>query len=256
MKEGEGLKICHIVSGDVWAGAEVSAFSLITQLFFEPTVEIEVIVFNSGLLVEKLAERNIPFIVVEENKYSMPRMIWELIKCFRSFCPNIVHTHGLKENLLGGLAAKVSGAQAVFRTHHGRGFIGKSTFKTWMEIQIDKRLTSGSVAVSADLQQFIQANGIIKARSCVIHNGVDLSLVRATRKPDEIRRELNIDDGTKIIGIVGRLVPVKGHKYFIASAKKLLKIRDDLIFLIVGDGPLRTQIELDIRGGDELYICD
>jgi glycosyltransferase involved in cell wall biosynthesis len=50
-----------------------------------------------------------------------------------------------------------------------------------------------------------------------------------------------------MIGIVGRLVPVKRHNFFIRLAVELLKERDDVDFVIIGDGPLENEVKGIIR---------
>ncbi|GAH32662.1 unnamed protein product [marine sediment metagenome] len=68
----------------------------------------------------------------------------------------------------------------------------------------------------------------------------------------ELERYLKIENNGpgnrdyKSIGIIGRLVPVKNHKMFLDAAKKLkdtLSSVQRMKFLIVGDGPLRQELE-------------
>ena len=45
------------------------------------------------------------------------------------------------------------------------------------------------------------------------------------------------------MGIVARLHPVKGHRFFLEAAREVLQQRPDVRFLVVGDGPLRPSLE-------------
>jgi glycosyltransferase involved in cell wall biosynthesis len=58
---------------------------------------------------------------------------------------------------------------------------------------------------------------------------------------------MGLDPQKKAIGIVGRLVKGKGHHFFIRLSKALSEIREDLEFLIIGDGPLADEIRLNIK---------
>ena len=59
----------------------------------------------------------------------------------------------------------------------------------------------------------------------------------------------------KIILNVANLVPIKGHRYLIEAMKNIIKVRDDAMLIIVGDGPLKKELENQIKklGLDE-YI--
>jgi glycosyltransferase involved in cell wall biosynthesis len=59
----------------------------------------------------------------------------------------------------------------------------------------------------------------------------------------EFRREFGFQAGTILIGIVARLVPIKGHIYFLEAAKKVLEKEPGARFLIIGDGELRKELE-------------
>ena len=75
-------------------------------------------------------------------------------------------------------------------------------------------------------------------RQVVICNGVDAARFR----PDPaaraaFRSEWGISPGRKLVGLVGRLDPVKGHLVFLEAARIMAGERDDLLFVCVGDGP-------------------
>jgi glycosyltransferase involved in cell wall biosynthesis len=76
------------------------------------------------------------------------------------------------------------------------------------------------------------------SKVCVIHNGLDLAQSSA-RKENKFQDPL-------IIGIVGRLVPVKRVDLFLEIAKSVLSQQSAAakpIFRVIGDGPLRSQME-------------
>src|SRR5262249_8971816 len=76
----------------------------------------------------------------------------------------------------------------------------------------------------------------------VIKNGVAGVDAAADDRP-ELRRELGLASDAKLIGIVARLQEVKGHRFFIDAAARVLRREVDARFVLVGDGPLRTDIE-------------
>jgi hypothetical protein len=50
------IKVCHLISGDLWAGAEVQAFTMLKGLRQQPDLEIMAIVLNEGRLASRLRE--------------------------------------------------------------------------------------------------------------------------------------------------------------------------------------------------------
>ena len=72
----------------------------------------------------------------------------------------------------------------------------------------------------------------------------------ANVNPQEARAKLNIPEDAKVVGIIGRMVDVKGHVPFLQSVIKNWQKFSPLnpYFLLVGDGPLRQAIESSVIG--------
>ena len=56
--DGCKVKVCHIASGDLWAGAEVQIFNLVTSQYYRENVETVCILLNGGELEKRLREVN------------------------------------------------------------------------------------------------------------------------------------------------------------------------------------------------------
>ncbi len=61
-----------------------------------------------------------------------------------------------------------------------------------------------------------------------------------------VRAELGIPSGRKVIGHVGRFEPLKNHAMIVETARELRRRRDDVHFLLVGEGDLRPTIEQQV----------
>jgi len=71
------------------------------------------------------------------------------------------------------------------------------------------------------------------------------------------RRELGMKDGTGLVGIVGRLFPIKNHRLFLDAAARVAAREPDCRFVIVGDGILRAELEQasrDLRLADKVVF--
>ena len=65
-----------------------------------------------------------------------------------------------------------------------------------------------------------------------------------------LRQLLGIPSSVRVVGHVGRFVDVKNHKKFVEIAKELSRIDPAVHFLLIGDGPLRPQVEAEIAEAD------
>lgn len=74
-----------------------------------------------------------------------------------------------------------------------------------------------------------------KDRLLRIYNGIDLEKNRQIKGFKDVRAELGISPGSKVVGIVGRISDGKGQHIFIRAAKTILSKHPDARFLIVGD---------------------
>ena len=79
--------------------------------------------------------------------------------------------------------------------------------------------------------------GYDKSNGIVIPNGVDTNVFKLMDK-EGARKKLSLPLNKKIVGFVGNLIEVKGADRLPAIARELMKLRSDVFFLIVGDGPL------------------
>ena len=75
-----------------------------------------------------------------------------------------------------------------------------------------------------------------------IHNGVNLTTVRATRTRQEVRQELGIGFDDFLVATAGRLSPVKGHIHLLRAAQLILERERRARFLFIGSGPLKNEL--------------
>lgn len=78
--------------------------------------------------------------------------------------------------------------------------------------------------------------------------GLDLAPFAAMpRKNGAFRRAHGLRTDAPLIGIVGRLVPVKNHRLFFEAAARVKAARPAARFVVVGDGELRAEIEAQVE---------
>jgi lipopolysaccharide/colanic/teichoic acid biosynthesis glycosyltransferase len=180
------------------------------------------------------------------------RDIKALIKLYRLIRrekPHIVHTHTAKAGFLGRVAAWLAGVPLIIHTYHGHilhGYFGP--IKSWALQLMERtlaRITDQIIAVSDQVKQDLVDYAIARQEKItVVPLGFDLSpFLTCQEQRGQFRKELGLKDEVKLIGIVGRIVPIKNHRLFLDAAACLIKEQPTVRFVIVGDGNLRYQKE-------------
>lgn len=242
------IRVCHILSADLWAGAEAQAATVASYLVGRADVSLSAVLLNEGQLARELRRLGVPVTVVDENQNSAIRILTFLTRFFRENDVNVVHTHRYKESVLGTIAAKLAGVPHVIRTVHGLSepMRGWDRAKIRAYEALDKAILRvfGDlvIAVSERMAETLKGSGYKPTAVTHIHNGVDLRNVKARRPAADVRRALGVDPHMILIGTAGRMWPVKGHAYLLRAAKRILEKEPGVRVLIVGSGPLKDEL--------------
>jgi glycosyltransferase involved in cell wall biosynthesis len=174
--------------------------------------------------------------------------------------PAIVHTHMAKAGLVGRVtAATVRPRPRTVHTFHGHvleGYFRPAVQRTFIEIE--RRMaarTDALVAVSEEIRDGLLELGIGRpAQYQVIPLGFDLSPFSAVDAPTGmLRKALTLDVDTPLVGVIGRLVPIKDLGTAIAAVARL----EGVHLAFVGDGECRAELEAQARAagvGDRVHF--
>ncbi len=181
----------------------------------------------------------------------------KVIKTIRSFKPDIVHSHTSKAGTIARIAVILCNfgkKEKIISIHTFHGHILDSyfnIFSTYLFNLIERMLgkyTDRIIAISESQKwELLNLYRISRPEKIVtIKLGFDLQpFLQCYERKYILRKRIGVSDDTILIGIVGRLVPIKNHKMFLDSASLLLKKTKDrkIHFLIIGDGELRQSLE-------------
>ena len=176
------------------------------------------------------------------------KKIKEIIEDFK---PDIIHTHAAKAGALGRKAAYNAGVKQIYHTFHGHVFHSYfSKIKTNIYKKIERDLakkTTKIIAISPiQKEELSKVHKICKPEKIeVIPLGFDLSKFYKNKeaKREKFRKKWRIKDSEVAIGIIGRLVPVKNHLFFIKAINQVISSCSIPIrFFIVGDGEEKENI--------------
>jgi glycosyltransferase involved in cell wall biosynthesis len=171
-----------------------------------------------------------------------------LVRLMRAWRPEIVHTHTAKAGLLGRLAARAAGVPTVVHTFHGhvlRGYFSPPKQALFRGLErVLARAADALVAVSQTVKQDLVELGVAEAPKIrVIPLGLELEPLTRALPRGTLRREAGIPAEAPLVGMVGRLVPIKDVPTFLEAARLVRARRPDARFALVGDGEERPALE-------------
>lgn len=195
----------------------------------------------------------VPMLLRETNPVADPIALADLVRRFRRGRYDVVHTHSSKAGILGRLAARIARVPHVVHTAHGWGFhpgqrpAVRRTYERVERAAAD--LAHALVVVTPrDRDKALELRIGRPERYEVIRSGIDVDrFATPTRHRDQVRDELGIPRDAVVVGSVMRLSPQKAPDILVDAVAPLCRRDPGLRLLIVGDGPLRAELEARIR---------
>lgn len=157
----------------------------------------------------------------------------------------IVHSYGFYSNVFVVPAARLGGAPVIIASIRDTGEI-----LTPMQQRMQKMVCrlADCVLVNAEaIRRALIAQGYRPDKIAVIPNGIVLLQPAGGNSGARLRAELGISPTARIVMVASRLNPMKGIEYFVEAAAAVAVRVPDSVFLIVGDGANRTQLENHAR---------
>lgn len=209
---------------------------------------------SEGNMLDLLEEKEIKPIIISEigreiNWRDDFIALWKLWKCIRKIKPDIIHTHMAKIGTLGRISGILARVPIIIHTFHGHTFHSYfNPFKNQLFLFIENFLaffTTKIIAITKSQKDEILKYGVGNSKKItVIPLGFDLEkFLNCDQEKGKFRQELNFNENDFLIGIIARLVPIKGHLYFLKAASIIAKKYPQAKFLIIGDGELKQSLE-------------
>jgi glycosyltransferase involved in cell wall biosynthesis len=251
------IRVLHPITRLVVGGAQEN--TMLTAQLLDPTRwQVDVVsgpqTGSEGSLIETVRERGIPLIIEpslvrEVNPLQDLRALFRLARLMRQKRYAIVHTHSSKAGIVGRWAAKLAGVPVIVHTVHGWGHHDRQhplvrAYYIWLE-KLTLPITDKLIVVSPLNTEKGLADGIGQPEDyTVIRSGIELDrfghpqVDRATT-----RASWGIPLDAPVVGTVTRLSAQKAPLDFVRSAAQILAAIPNVYFLVVGDGPMRAEVE-------------
>jgi glycosyltransferase involved in cell wall biosynthesis len=240
------LKVIHIIGGGEFGGAEKHILNL-AGAADSLRVDYTVCCLFSAPFADIASDAGISALSIPMSHKADFKVVGKLARVIMEGNFDLVHTHGVRANLLGRLAARQAGKRKVITTVHSLlekdypGVVSRLA-NSWAE-RSTRGLTDHFIAVSQGLRDRLVCGGIPAKEVTVIYNGISLEEIRPSSEPGAARKKMGFFPETPLVGIVARLHSVKGHSHFLEAARSILEQRPEVRFLVVGAGPHRPVLE-------------
>jgi glycosyltransferase involved in cell wall biosynthesis len=254
------IRVVHVITRLILGGAQENTLYTAIGQHRNPLFDVTLVVGSDDGTEGSLREQadaaglrvvEIPSLVRPIRPLTDIHALWRLYRLFRRERFEIAHTHSTKAGMLGRLAARLARVPIVVHTLHSLVFHEYQSRVTNAVYIVLKRLcapmTDVLISVNNKTTEGALARHIGRPEQYLtIYSGMQLDAfleVGARLPVAEAKRRLDIPEHAPVVGKIARLFPLKGHEQFFAAAADIARSRADVHFLLVGDGPLRLELE-------------
>ena len=250
-------RIVHVLHSFSVGGLENVVVQLINRLPADRFEHVVVALTTIDDFSGRVTRGDVRYIALHKPPGHAVPLYSRIFRLLRELKPDVLHTcnfAALEVVPLGWLA------RVPIRLHAEHGWDAHDPRGENRKYQRVRRLyrpfVSHYVAVSRDIDRYLdQKVGVPAARRSLIANGVDTDLFRPRGGGEPAPSDWPFDlDRHWVIGTVGRMQTVKNQPLLARAFVRLLtahpQARDRLRLVLVGDGPLRKEVEsvLDVAG--------
>jgi len=249
-------RIVHVVYSFSIGGLENVIVQLINRL---PADRYEHIVLSLTTISDfknRIERPDVRFIALNKPPGHAVPLYPKIYRLLRELQPDILHTCNLAALEIVPLAWLARVPRRIHAEHGWDAHDPNGTNPRYIKLRrLYKPFVSHYISVSEDLDNYLdQRIGIPAQRRSLIANGVDTGRFRPAEGTPQIVAGCPFQPGNHwLFGTIGRLQTVKNQPYLARAFVRLLKehpeARNRLRLIIIGDGPLRAEIEQILNEG-------
>ena len=234
------LSVVHIDTSRTWRGGQLQVFLLHRELI-RLGVGSRLLARKGGALHLRCEETGVPVEPVPFLRLWYPPAVFAVWKS--TLRSQIVHAHDSHAVALAAVARSVNPQLAVV-CHRRIAYrpTGEMSGR-WKYRHVDRW-----IAVSTEIAEVLRGVGVGELR--IVPSAIDIEDLQQQapeNAADQLRSEFSIGANSPVVGLVGALVPQKGHEALIAAAPSILAAAPDAVFLCVGEGRLRARLLREVR---------
>jgi len=226
------MKILHVTDGLGSGGRERQVVECLKGLSARKDLICELVIMDRKIHYSAVNDLNIKIYFLIRKIKKDPKILIKLFKICTKFKPDIIHTW---DSMASVYAVPIS---KILRIKLINGMIRearpKSNFfdKAWIR---SKFTFPFSDVIVSNSYAGLKCYNAPSTKSLCIHNGFDFERIRNLQKKETVKARFNINT-ENVVGMVASFSKKKDYKTFISVAHMVLKEKENLTFLAIGDG--------------------
>ena len=175
----------------------------------------------------------VPTRILNKGKYDLTTL-WTFLRLIKSEDIHVMHLHCYGASVFGGLAGLITGVPTIIHDYDTAVYFPYPWY-LWFADRVLGPRTRFAVAASPMVHDyFVQRRNIDKSKIRLLPHAIPTekyaSSPRARLK--RIRAQLEINEGTRIVGTVTKLGPQRGNSYLLRAAADVVKVFPDVVFVL------------------------
>jgi glycosyltransferase involved in cell wall biosynthesis len=212
--------------------------------------------FGGGVYEAELAEAGVRIINLgKQGRWDILPFLSRLVCLLRKERPAVLHSYlGVPNILVTALKPLLPGTRIVWGVRASNVDLSRYDWLSRLAYILERRLVRFAdciIANSAAGKRYAVANGFPEDKIVVVNNGIDTGYFRFDPEGRRlVRVAWGVGEDEILVGLVGRLDPMKDHPVFLEAASHIARDRRDVRFVCVGGGPADYAEALKQRAAD------
>jgi glycosyltransferase involved in cell wall biosynthesis len=197
--------------------------------------------------IAKMAEeKKLPLTLLSMRKSRYPQAIVRLRALMHHHRPAILQVNSSRDSWIGSMAVRLVGPRPkIIRIRHISAPLNRNLTTRLLYRQLfDMVVVTGEEKTRREL---IERDGLVADRVAAFPIGLNVEYFRPALPDRDLREVFGLPKEHRRVGLISYLRSYKGHEFFVEAARNIAAKRDDVTFIIVGEGPeeqpIRSLIE-------------
>ena len=236
------MKIVFLVRSLNYGGTEQQLVQIAKGLRARGLSLLIVVFYKGGALEKDLCEAEVPIRVLgKSGRWDVFGFLWQLIALIRKERPDLIYSLLAVPNILSVLSKLfLPSVLIVWGLRASNVDLSCYDWFVRFSYRLERRLSPIAQLIIVNSRAgavFAREKGFPVEKMIVIPNGIDVQRFRPEPESGKPLRDIwGVSDRDILVGLVGRLDPIKDHATFLGAAALLVREKEDVRFVCIGEG--------------------
>ncbi len=233
------MRILHVSSENSWRGGEQQIIYLHEELL-KVKIDSLIVCAKNSPVHDYCLEKNLPYFDITFRSPYNIKTVLNYIKAVKRFSPDLIHLHTSKSHTLAIISSFFELKIPLVLSRRVDFPIKRNKFSKY---KYNHPLIKKIICVSEEIKRITSPDIKNKDKLITIHSGVDLGKYTKVKKHNFLRNRFDLKENNILIGNTSALADHKDYFTFVDAAEIISKKQKEVVFFIIGDGPLREDIK-------------